>query len=264
MKDYLSFSSWSQYKHCEFKALALDKGDLTFESTEPMLESSYVEQLLIGTPETLQSFIDANPVIVNSRTGELKVAFKRIEESVVKLARSDETFMAFLQGDYQIPYEGTIAGVKVRGILDVLSEDRIVDLKAVANFNRAWNPDTRTKQSFIEQRNYSTQGAIYQELVYQATGKRLPFILAATTKEEVPKRVLATFRQETLDICLQRFIDDIPRIMAIRNGEIEPERCGECEHCRLHSEAYLMDYTMVGYTKSELEFLEREERRPYE
>lgn len=251
MKQHLSFSAWTQYKTCEARALAMDKGEWDFPKSDAMLVSTYVELLLIGDEAELEEFFAKNPEVLNSRTGEPKAAFKNAEIYCEK-AKEDPVFMAFLQGQHQVPLEGEIGGVLVRGFADTISEDYISDLKAVANFNRAWNPATRTKESFIEQRKYPTQGAIYQELYYQKTGKRLPFYLVALTKEEYSKRAIASFEQEKLDMALDMFMDSLPRIIAIRSGEETPEHCGDCDYCRSTMEAQMMDYKFIGMSREEV------------
>lgn len=254
MKDYISFSSWSQYKKCEAKALAMDKGEWTFEQTEAMLVSKYIEALVIGTEEEVAQFFIENPIAANSRTGEPKAAFKNAEH-VAEKCKADPVFMAMLQGDTQYKLEGVINGVKVKGIADVV-QDYITDLKAMANFTRAWNPVKRHKESFIEQRDYATQGAIYRELYYQMYEERLPFFLAATTKEEYPKRVVADFPEEVLDIKLAQFADSLPHIMEVRAGTVPPKTCNDCDYCRTMQHAVVQNYRLVGLSKEELELLE--------
>lgn len=251
MKNYLSFSSWKQFKICEERALALENSTWKFEQTDAMLVSALFEACVIGSSEELEQFLTDNPSIVNSRTGELKTAFKHIQY-VAEVARKDEVFMAFMEGEYQHELEGTIEGVTIVGKADIISDSKIVDVKAVVNFARAWNPAKRRKETFIEQRDYATQGAIYQELYFQKTGVKLPFYLAATTKETAPARAIATFEQHTLDLALEQFKEDVPRIMAIRRGEVEPVGCGNCDYCRVNHNAKIIDQKYIGMTDEEI------------
>jgi hypothetical protein len=80
---------------------------------------------------------------------------------------------------------------------------------------------------------YDLQGAVYQEIVYQNTGKRLPFYLDIATKETPTHLAVAEIKQYDLDEALETIKALAPRYQAIKNGEIEPERCGEydCHYC---------------------------------
>ena len=80
---------------------------------------------------------------------------------------------------------------------------------------------------------YDLQGAVYQEIVYQNTGKRLPFYLDIATKETPSHLAVAEIKQYDLDESLEIVKALAPRYQAIKNGYIEPERCGEydCDYC---------------------------------
>ena len=252
MKEHLSFSGWNQYQECEGKALASDKGLYSFEPTESMLVSKYTEICLIGDAEEKEKFFTENPIAVNSRTGKPKAAFLKAEEAAEK-AKEDEIFMVFLEGETQVRLDGVIEGMPIKGFADVISEAFITDFKNMANLNRAWDPVKRRKVSFVEQRNYATQGAIYRELVRQMTGKVLKFYIPVLTKEEIPSKVVVSFKDETLDLRLEMFKDSIPRIKALRAGEVEPNHCGTCDYCKSVLPTRIIDQAQVGLTAAELE-----------
>ena len=88
------------------------------------------------------------------------------------------------------------------------------------------------KTDFIDAYGYLYQAAIYQEIVRQNTGKTLPFVLAVTTKEEVPQKKLIQIDQEYIDETLEEVKRLAPRFGAIKRGEIEPVGCGRCNVCR--------------------------------
>ena len=74
-------------------------------------------------------------------------------------------------------------------------------------------------------------GAIYQEIVRQKTGKQLPFIIAVATKEKFSERALLQIPQYTLDEKLEEVKEYLPRLQAIKQGKIEPKSCGCCDYC---------------------------------
>ena len=62
----------------------------------------------------------------------------------------------------------------------------IVDLKVMASLTKLeWVRDIGYLD-FVRYWGYDIQGAIYQEVVYQNTGKRLPFYIAGISKESTP------------------------------------------------------------------------------
>ena len=79
---------------------------------------------------------------------------------------------------------------------------------------------------------YDIQGAIYQEIVRQNTGKKLPFYIAGATKEKEPDiqiiHVTDNYLQEALNIVEV----NMPRILRVKNGNEAPNRCELCDCCR--------------------------------
>lgn len=254
MKDYVSFSAWTHYKECEAQALHNEREDLKTPQTEAMLVSAFMEMLLLE-PDKEEEFLNENLNVYAYKNPEkgLKKVFSDAKESA-ELIRSDETFMHFLEGQKQLKLEGVINGVKVLGYADVVSEEmnRIVDLKYVKDFNRAWNPATRRRESFIEQRRYPVQGAIYRELYYQKTGKVLDFYIAAATKETPSKRAIATFVEANYESSLDSFAESLPRIMELRAGTVEPNHCGVCDYCTQNLDAPVLNYRLIGMSPEEI------------
>ena len=261
MKDYVSFSTWSNYQDCEFAALARDKGELEFETTEPMIVSKYIEANLIGTEEDIKKVQEEHPEMMNSRTGEPKVAYTRALKAVEE-AKEDMIFMTMLQGEKQVKLEGVIDGVKVLGYADNVGKAFISDLKAVANLNRVWDERERRRVSFVENRNYAVQGWLYLEMYRQMTGDELNFYLAVLTKEDPSKRVIVTFDQESMNYAETMFRSDLRRIIELREGRAKPIKCGQCEYCVKNSTTSLVDSRLVGMSRFELrayqEYLEKE------
>ena len=142
-------------------------------------------------------------------------------------------FYKYLQGEHQVIMLGEIAGVPIKIKIDSYFRDKvIVDLKAMKDFNLIWNENLKNKQNFIDYYDYITQAAIYQHVVEQNTGNKLPFIIAATTKEEYPERALLNIPQEFMDERLEELKVIIPHIQEVKEGKIEPTACGKCDYCK--------------------------------
>lgn len=107
----------------------------------------------------------------------------------------------------------------------------ITDLKVIKDFNLIWNEETYKKENFINYYDYILQAALYQEIVRQNTGKQLPFIIAACTKQEYSERALLSISQEELDLKLEFLKNYLPHIQELKEGKIEPASCGKCPYC---------------------------------
>lgn len=237
--------------NCEASALASDRGELEFVPTESMLASKLTEEYLIGTEKEVVKMFNENPSMLNSRTGNLKVAYEKARE-LADLAKEDEIFMTFLTGEPQVKLEGVINGMKVIGFADIVSEHFISDLKVMANFDRAWDPVSRKRVSFVQQRRYAVQGAIYLELARQMWGKEMNFFIPAMTKQAISRRIVVSFADENMENHLQRFSDSLPRIQQLRNGEVEPTSCGECDYCLERRITPIIAPVYVGMTQQEM------------
>lgn len=212
---------------CEACALAKIKGEWVEETSKAMLLSSYIDEAVSGT---LDSFKEKHPEIF-LKSGDLKADYK-IAEEVLNQMRQDEMFMKYIGGTHQQIMTGEISGVPVKIKIDSFHEDKcIVDLKAMANLDLIWNDKTRQKENFIDFYNYVLQGALYQEIVRQNTGKQLPFIIAVATKQKYSQRALLQIDQEKLDLKLQFLQSYLPHLQDLKKGKVEPTSCGCCDYC---------------------------------
>ena len=72
------------------------------------------------------------------------------------------------------------------------------------------------------------QGAIYKAI----EGHGLPCFIAAITKETVPDIAVIRVPQHYMDSCLAVLRENLPYFDAIKRGQIEPPRCGQCDYCK--------------------------------
>lgn len=225
---YMSVSQFKAFTKCESQAFAELNGDYEREVTSALLVGSYVDAYFEGTLDVFK----ANHPEILLKNGSLRAEFVLAETMIERVCRDSE-FMKYMDGEKQRIFTGEIAGVQFKGKLDVYHEGRcIVDLKTVRSFDDIW--ENGVKLPFVEAWGYDIQGAVYQELVYQNTGEKLPFVLAVVTKEKVPDIALLSVPQERLDTCLEIVKCNAPHFQSIKNGEIQPENCGKCDYCKSH------------------------------
>lgn len=224
---YTGSTEIKDFLKCEACALAKLSGYFEEEKSKAMMVSSYIDEAVSGT---LDKFKEENPEIF-TKQGELKADYK-IADEVLKQVYEDPMFLKYINGEHQVIMTGEISGVPVKIKIDSFHKDKcIVDLKAMANLELIWNDKTHLKENFINAYDYVLQGALYQEIVRQNTGKVLPFIIAVCTKQKYSRRALLQIPQEELDLKLEFLKQYLPHLQSVKQGNEEPSHCGECDYC---------------------------------
>lgn len=231
VSQYKSFAGTMGMNHCEFEAMEELEGRLKKEPTTAMLMGSYVDAYFEGT---LDRFKKENPVLFK-KDGGLKAEYVKADR-IIESAERDPYFMAAMSGEKQVIMTGELFGAKWKIKMDSYTPgESIVDLKVVKAVHGKdafqWIKDYGYTY-FALVWGYDIQGAIYQEIVRQNTGERLPFYLAALTKQDEPDKEVIEITQNYLDYALKTVEQNMPRILRLKNKEIEPDRCGVCDCCR--------------------------------
>lgn len=228
--EYMSASQFKDFQKCEYEALLKVKGEIVEEPSKSMLVGSYVDAYFSGE---LEQFKINNPQIFK-KDGTLLKDFEQANE-IINAIEQDELMMEFLTGEKQVIMTGEIGGVKYKIKIDCLKEDCIVDQKIMSSYkDLIWvEKDGRNvKVDFVEAYGYDIQGAIYQEIVRQNIGRKLPFVLAVATKEEGVDKALIQIDQEYLDQALSLVEQASERFDLIKKGIIQPTHCNSCTSCR--------------------------------
>lgn len=228
--EYMSASQFKDFMKCEVDGLARAKGEYQEEPTKALLVGSYVDAYFSGE---MEQFKLENPQIFK-KDGTLLKDFDKANE-IIATIKNDKMLMKYLNGKHQVIMTGTISGVKFKIKVDSLLEDYIVDQKIMSSIRElVWieKDGKNIKTDFVEAYGYDIQGAIYQEIVRQNIGKRLPFVLAVTTKEENPDKALIEIDQEYLDKALELVEKLCARYDAIKQGFVKPIGCHCCPSCR--------------------------------
>ena len=225
---YMSCSQFKSFLTCEASALAELHGEYQREVTDALLVGSYVDAHFEGT---LDIFRAQHPEIF-TKSGELKAQYRQAEY-MIQRAERDKLFMQYMSGEKQKIMVGEIAGIPFKIKIDSYHENNcIVDLKAIKDFKLIWNAEKGKKQHFINYWGYDIQGAIYREIVRQNTGKLLPFYIAPITKEKEPDIDVLWVPDEDMDNALEEVISLSPRFQQLKDGTLQPQRCGNCNYCR--------------------------------
>lgn len=233
-RQYMSVSQFKDFNGtygkmaCEFEAMEKLAGRWKPEPSTALLVGSYVDSYVEGT---LDDFKIRNAEIFTQK-GELKAPYKKAEEIIARIER-DKYFMKYLSGEKQTIMTAELFGCDWKIKMDsYLPGKAIVDLKVMASItDLKWVKDIGYLD-FVRYWGYDLQGAIYQKIVEINTGKKLPFFIAAVTKEEEPDIRIIQITQNYLDEALTVIESNIRRVLSVKNGEVEPDRCDICDCCK--------------------------------
>lgn len=232
--EYMSASQYKDFagslgrKGCEAQAMAKIRGEWQQEMTTPLLVGSYVDAHFEGS---LPMFKAKYPEIF-TKGGELKSTFKQADDIITRCER-DPLFMRYMGGQKQLIFIGEMFGTKWKCKVDSYDPDKsIVDLKVMKSIGETkWVRDYGSI-SFVEFWGYDIQGAIYQEIVRQNVGKTLPFFIAAASKEKYTDIEIIGFLQSNLSDMLSLVQSNIDRVLQVKRGEVEADRCEICDYCK--------------------------------
>ena len=216
---------------CEFATMQKLAGEWVEEPSNAMLVGSYVDSYVEGKG-SLEKFKEEHPEILK-RDGTLKADFINAERIIERIER-DKLFMAYLSGEKQRIMLGDIGCAPWKIKMDSYAPGRcITDLKVMRDIKNQYSPKFGTKLDFIRYWGYDIQGAVYQEIVYQNTGERLPFYIAVVTKESPePDIEIIEVTEDYLAAAMDEVLEHLPRVLDVKSGRVKPDRCGICDCCK--------------------------------
>ena len=225
---FWSVSQFKAFNRCEAAGLAEARGEYVREPSDALLIGSYVDAYFSGE---LDKFREKNADKMFTKKGELYSKFYQAN-AMLDAVENQPLMVEMLEGEKQVVMTADLFGLPWKLKMDVYNERRIVDLKTVRDFEDIYDPSYGSRRSWIEFWGYDIQGAVYQKVVEMVTGDRLPFYIAAVTKERIPDVDLIQLPQHILDAALGLVEAKIERFDLIKSGQVEPMRCGRCEYCR--------------------------------
>lgn len=227
-RSYWSVSQYKDFVKCPAMAMAKIRGEYEQPTTKAMLIGTLVDRWFEGTLDKLR---EESPNIFYCRNGALRAEFRKADE-IIKRVQCDERFMQYMSGEKQKILTFEMFGAPWKMKMDSFVEGIcITDLKVVRNFKSLafWR--------------YDLQGAVYQAGVICNTGDRLPFYLAAATKDKVTDFDIFQIDQPTLDVALREIEGNMPRFIAVKAGVEEPHYCGACDYCKSVKKARIRNYS---------------------
>jgi len=234
-----SLKAWDRFHGgCEAKEVAKRKGEWVEPSNPAFLLGSYLHAWSDGT---LPEFMANTPELFK-KDGTLLAKYA-LGDEMIRVFKSDPAMMKMREGDKEQIFTGEINGVPFKIQVDILNlkpsngmPPYFADIKTTKKMTeKYWNSETRAYETFIQKYDYPMQFAIYAEILRQNLGMDtyLDCYILAVDKQDVPDHEIIFM---DVDSFIKEKLEEIelilPRIMAVRNGEVEPDRCGLCEYCR--------------------------------
>lgn len=246
-KAYLSVSQYKNFigTHgkvgCEAYALAKLNGTWVedMEESDALMVGSYVDSHFEGT---LDLFKAQHPCMFK-KDGSLMAKYIKANEMIERCER-DELFSQFMSGEKQIIMTANMFGADWKIKIDSYHRGKcIVDLKTCQSITKVFYHKDSGCMNFLSEWGYYIQGAVYQQVEYlnqlanckteeeKEQCHKLPFFIAAVSKEKVPRIKIVAVEQTLLDEALAEVEHNTSKIIQLKNNDYEPIRCEQCDYC---------------------------------
>ena len=248
-RQYFSVSQFKDFMKCPAMAMAKLRGEFTPEAGRALLLGSYVDEMLTGTRKSQMEFLASNQSELCKKNGEPYADVAQAYEAIEAI-RKQPNMMYYLRGRHQTIMTGEIEGVPFKIRMDSYSpEEYIADLKYMASLR-----SPNLFEPMVKYWGYDYQAAVYQEIVRQNTGEKLPFVFVVATKEKPTHLALGEISQWNMDRALEIVRSNIVKFQKIKSGELPAERCEEygCDYCTTTRIVDVIDTDLFGMSASQI------------
>ena len=221
---------------CEARESAKRQGKWEDKGKEAFLVGSYIHAWSEGK-EAFDKFIADNYTEIYQKNGKPYAAFVRADAMIETLRNSKLVQTVRDTKEKEMIMVGEISGQKFKIAVDIINLEKgyFADLKTTANIYKTGYKNGE-RVSFLGVYDYKMQFAIYAEIIRQNLGYDEgvwldPFVIVVD-KQEIPDHEVIYMGKHFIQEKLDELITKLPRIVAARNGEVEPERCERCDYCR--------------------------------
>jgi len=231
----MSRGQYLDFLKCEAAVMASLRGEWTEDVSDALLVGQYVH----SWNENAQGEFIANHPEMFKKNGELLQKFTQADAMIGTL-QNDPLAVYTLEGQKEVIFTAEMFGCWWKVMLDAYNPERrrIADLKTTRSIiEHYWSEEYRTKLNFVEHYDYVTQAAIYCEVERIANSREpedwLDFYIVAVSKQDYPDKAVVDMRGPERYI---QELDDIkanmPHILDVKSGKVEPRRSEVCSYCR--------------------------------
>ena len=227
-ETYFSVSQFKDFMKCPAMAMAKLRGEYDEEYGRALLLGSYVDEMLTGTRKSQMKFLEDNRSELFKKNGEPYADVVQAMDTIERV-KKQPLMMKYLGGKHQVIMTGEIEGVPFKIKIDSYKPgEYIADLKYMKSLR-----SPNLFEPMVKYWGYDTQAAVYQEIVRQNTGDKLPFFFVVATKEQPAHLAVGEISQWNMDEALDTVKKNIVRFQKIKTGQLEAERCEDygCDYC---------------------------------
>lgn len=232
-KEFMSVSQFKRFIECEARMMAELKGEYREPTNQAMLVGSYTHAAFESNEE-FGRFIEENNGAIFKKNGGKYAPFEQAD-MMIETIRNDPFAMFALEGEKEKIFTGELFGVDWKIKVDSINSDKLIftDLKTTGDLHgRSWSEKYDGWVSFVEQWGYVLQMAIYRKIIEQNTGQLYTPYIVAVTKENPPNKAVIHFDESRFDFEYEYAELEMERIKRVKEGELEPRKCGKCAYCR--------------------------------
>ena len=234
-RDFMSRSQYKGFLECEAKQIAKLNGEWLDGTNIAFEVGSYVHSWCQGAQ---REFVASHPNMFK-RDLSLKAEYI-LADKMIECLKGDDFVLYCLEGSKEKIITFEMFGAPWKIMLDVQNNERrrIVDLKTTRSITeKVWDEETRRKVSFVEAYSYCLQAAIYSEGERISEGREpddySEFLIVAVSKEKQPDKAIINMTDNArLVEELAKVEANMPRILAVKSGEVEAVRCEVCDYCK--------------------------------
>ncbi|MBU2703608.1 hypothetical protein Ga0466249_004753 [Sporomusaceae bacterium BoRhaA] len=237
--EYMGVSQYKSFRKCEADTMHwLTTGNQ--EDTDALMVGKYVHKWSEG-PEAFEQFKADNSGYIYNKKGEPYKSFIKADE-MINCLKSDDKVKFYLQGSKEVILTAELFGTPWKIMIDVDNDklNYLLDLKttkSISEWGWVWSPDEsrNIKVPFIEEWQYLIQAAVYSEVERIARDRDKPkdFYMIAVSKEKIPDHAIIDLTDPVrMEAELLKIKENLPHILKVKSGEIEPARCEHCDYCR--------------------------------
>jgi hypothetical protein len=255
-RTFMSVSQFKQFKACQACAKAQIDGTYKRKETKPLLLGQYNHKWVEGglqhqyLSENYDRFLSVGLI---TKAGKPNADLVRMDEVVIPSAESDPRIMLALKGEHEVIFTANLYGVPFKIMIDVYNREEgyFSDPKFMADTKKKFNEEKWQYESFVKHFGYDLQMIVYSEVEKIATEslERLCPHLVIITKEPIPKKLIIKGfdvkvggRETVVEEYMSEFEEELKLIVKVKNGEVEPEACGECDYCKSTMETPIINF----------------------
>ena len=219
-ETYFSVSQFKDFMKCPAMAMAKLKGEYEQGESRALILGSYVDEMLTGTRKSQMKFLEENHSDLFKKNGDYYADVSQAADTIERI-KKQPLMMKYLDGEHQVIMTGEIEGVPFKIKMDSYKAgEYIADLKYMASLR-----SPNLFQPRVKYWGYDLQAAVYQEIVQQNTGHKLPFMFVVATKEQPAHLAVGEISQWNMDEALDVVRKHIVKFQNIKTGQLEAERC---------------------------------------